>query len=194
MSAVLISKFLRSYTHTHTYSHPIVDSYLKTLLFQAATRKTGPCLFWKTSTQVSWRSSASIRLGMARRGLQTDSRKSTDAWKTLPSVSSLCRHYFIEISFRTLEFQQLGATPFTVMGWSEGGRTAIHVAGQGGKNLVPRMILVSTGSRINKLGAMAFAGLNPSSFSDLGRTVARNLSIFLRNFFYIWLSRSRNFP
>ncbi|PAV74727.1 hypothetical protein WR25_15340 [Diploscapter pachys] len=42
---------------------------------------------------------------------------------------------------------QLGATPFTVMGWSEGGRTAIHVAGQGGKNLVPRMILVSTGSR-----------------------------------------------
>ncbi|PAV59449.1 hypothetical protein WR25_13555 [Diploscapter pachys] len=56
-------------------------------------------------------------------------------------------------------FCQLGAAPFTVMGWSEGGRTAIHVAGQGGKNLVPRMVLVSTGSRINKLGAMAFAGM-----------------------------------
>ena len=63
--------------------------------------------------------------------------------------------------FSNIELQQLEATPFTVMGWSEGGRTAIHVAGQGGKNLVPRMILVSTGSRINKLGAMAFAGLNP---------------------------------
>ncbi|KHJ97134.1 hypothetical protein OESDEN_02897 [Oesophagostomum dentatum] len=33
--------------------------------------------------------------------------------------------------------EQLELTPFTVMGWSEGSRTAIHVAGQGGSEKVP---------------------------------------------------------
>ncbi|CAD6192523.1 unnamed protein product [Caenorhabditis auriculariae] len=54
---------------------------------------------------------------------------------------------------KTLQFE-----PFTIVGWSEGARTAIHVAGQG-KQAVNRMVLVAGGSKVNKLGAMAFQGM-----------------------------------
>ncbi|KAL6734565.1 hypothetical protein Aduo_005092 [Ancylostoma duodenale] len=55
--------------------------------------------------------------------------------------------------------EELELTPFTVMGWSEGSRTAIHVAAQGGKDTVNKMILLAAGSKVNKLGAMAFSGM-----------------------------------
>jgi len=57
--------------------------------------------------------------------------------------------------------QHLNLTPFTVIGWSEGGRTAIHVTGQG-KALVKHMVLVSTSSRIDMRGAGAFKGMRNS--------------------------------
>ncbi|KAK6037844.1 hypothetical protein COOONC_20850 [Cooperia oncophora] len=38
--------------------------------------------------------------------------------------------------------ENLQLTPFTVIGWSEGGRTAIHVAAQGGPKKVCLQILV----------------------------------------------------
>lgn len=49
-------------------------------------------------------------------------------------------------------------TPFIVLGWSEGGRTAVHVAGQG-KRLVTHMILLATSTKIDFRGDMAFKGL-----------------------------------
>ncbi|KAK5984253.1 AB hydrolase-1 domain-containing protein [Trichostrongylus colubriformis] len=55
--------------------------------------------------------------------------------------------------------EQLELTPFTVMGWSEGGRTAMHVAAQGGPKTVGKMILLASGSKVSKLGAAAFYGM-----------------------------------
>ncbi|CAG9537675.1 unnamed protein product [Cercopithifilaria johnstoni] len=54
--------------------------------------------------------------------------------------------------------QQLNLTPFIVLGWSEGSRTAIHVAGQG-KQLVKGAILLATGTRIDQRGARVFRGM-----------------------------------
>lgn len=45
------------------------------------------------------------------------------------------------------------------MGWSEGARTAVHVAAKG-KDKVNRMILLAGGTKVNHLGAMAFKGMN----------------------------------
>ncbi|KJH44070.1 hypothetical protein DICVIV_09910 [Dictyocaulus viviparus] len=55
--------------------------------------------------------------------------------------------------------KKLGLLPFTVIGWSEGARTAIHVAGQGGEANVNKMILMAAASKVTKLGALAFFGL-----------------------------------
>uniref|UniRef100_A0A0K0DPH7 AB hydrolase-1 domain-containing protein n=1 Tax=Angiostrongylus cantonensis TaxID=6313 RepID=A0A0K0DPH7_ANGCA len=54
--------------------------------------------------------------------------------------------------------EKLGLTPFTVVGWSEGARTAIHVAGQGGETKVNKLILLAAASKVTKLGALAFFG------------------------------------
>ncbi|WKX93020.1 hypothetical protein Q1695_010777 [Nippostrongylus brasiliensis] len=53
----------------------------------------------------------------------------------------------------------LQLVPFTVIGWSEGSRTAIHVAAQGGSSTVNKMVLCAAGSKVSKLGAMAFFGM-----------------------------------
>ncbi|XGW11004.1 hypothetical protein V3C99_012477, partial [Haemonchus contortus] len=55
--------------------------------------------------------------------------------------------------------ENLELTPFTVIGWSEGGRTAVHVAGQGGPEKVNKMVLLASASRVTKLGAAAFFGM-----------------------------------
>lgn len=54
--------------------------------------------------------------------------------------------------------QQLNMTPFCVLGWSEGARTAIHVAGQG-KDVVNSMVLLSAGTRVDLRGAGIFRGM-----------------------------------
>uniref|UniRef100_A0A915M646 AB hydrolase-1 domain-containing protein n=1 Tax=Meloidogyne javanica TaxID=6303 RepID=A0A915M646_MELJA len=53
--------------------------------------------------------------------------------------------------------ETLELTPFAVLGWSEGGRTAIHVGGQG-KTLVSHIILLSTSTQVDFRGDMAFKG------------------------------------
>uniref|UniRef100_A0A0R3RFV0 AB hydrolase-1 domain-containing protein n=1 Tax=Elaeophora elaphi TaxID=1147741 RepID=A0A0R3RFV0_9BILA len=57
-----------------------------------------------------------------------------------------------------LTFQQLNLTPFVVLGWSEGSRTAIHVAGQG-KQLVKGAVLLAAATRIDQRGARIFRGM-----------------------------------
>ncbi|KAF7640200.1 TPR_REGION domain-containing protein [Meloidogyne graminicola] len=52
----------------------------------------------------------------------------------------------------------LNLTPFAVLGWSEGGRTAIHVGGQG-KFLVSHVLLLSTSTQVDSRGDMAFKGM-----------------------------------
>uniref|UniRef100_A0A7E4ZRC7 AB hydrolase-1 domain-containing protein n=1 Tax=Panagrellus redivivus TaxID=6233 RepID=A0A7E4ZRC7_PANRE len=54
--------------------------------------------------------------------------------------------------------KQLKLTPFVVVGWSEGGRTAVHVGGIG-KTLVSHMILLATSTRVDFRGDMAFKGM-----------------------------------
>nr|AAK26377.1 putative alpha/beta hydrolase [Heterodera glycines] len=54
--------------------------------------------------------------------------------------------------------ETLKLTPFVVLGWSEGGRTSIHVAGQG-KGLVSHMVLLSSGSQVDMRGDLAFKGM-----------------------------------
>uniref|UniRef100_A0A183CJP3 AB hydrolase-1 domain-containing protein n=1 Tax=Globodera pallida TaxID=36090 RepID=A0A183CJP3_GLOPA len=54
--------------------------------------------------------------------------------------------------------EALNLTPFVVLGWSEGGRTSIHVAGQG-KTLVSHMVLLSSGTQVDMRGDMAFKGM-----------------------------------
>lgn len=54
--------------------------------------------------------------------------------------------------------QFLHMTPFSVLGWSEGARTAVHVAGQG-KQMVRSMVLLAAGTRIDNRGAGIFRGL-----------------------------------
>ncbi|GMT22198.1 hypothetical protein PFISCL1PPCAC_13495, partial [Pristionchus fissidentatus] len=54
--------------------------------------------------------------------------------------------------------QGLELTPFTVCGWSEGSRTAVHVAGRG-PALVKKMILMASGTRITAQGVEVFKGL-----------------------------------
>lgn len=58
---------------------------------------------------------------------------------------------------KLMELLQL--TPFTVIGWSEGARTAIHVAAQGGSSKVNKMVVLAGASKLSKLGAMAFQGM-----------------------------------
>lgn len=58
--------------------------------------------------------------------------------------------------------ETLQLTPFTVIGWSEGGRTAIHVGGHG-KNLVTHIILLSTSTQVDFRGDMAFKGMRNTS-------------------------------
>uniref|UniRef100_A0A914R596 AB hydrolase-1 domain-containing protein n=1 Tax=Parascaris equorum TaxID=6256 RepID=A0A914R596_PAREQ len=59
--------------------------------------------------------------------------------------------------------EHLHMVPFSVVGWSEGSRTAIHVASQG-KQYVKSMILLSAGSRVDYRGAGIFRG-NVSLFN-----------------------------
>ncbi|CAB3404788.1 unnamed protein product [Caenorhabditis bovis] len=59
--------------------------------------------------------------------------------------------------------EALKLEPFTVMGWSEGARTAVHVAAKGGKDRVNRLILLASGTRVNKLGALAFKGMRETN-------------------------------
>ncbi|KAK0394413.1 hypothetical protein QR680_000720 [Steinernema hermaphroditum] len=54
--------------------------------------------------------------------------------------------------------EQLQMTPFGVVGWSEGGRTAIHVADQG-KQKVNCMILLATSTKVDYRGSLAFKGM-----------------------------------
>uniref|UniRef100_A0A0N5B032 AB hydrolase-1 domain-containing protein n=1 Tax=Syphacia muris TaxID=451379 RepID=A0A0N5B032_9BILA len=54
--------------------------------------------------------------------------------------------------------EYLHLTPFSVLGWSEGARTAVHVAGQG-KQMVQSMILLAAGTRIDNRGAGIFRGM-----------------------------------
>jgi valacyclovir hydrolase len=52
----------------------------------------------------------------------------------------------------------LNQTPFVCLGWSEGGRTAVHVAANG-KALVTHLILLATSTRVDWRGDMAFKGM-----------------------------------
>lgn len=63
----------------------------------------------------------------------------------------------IKIKYFTV-FQHLNLTPFLVLGWSEGSRTAVHVAGQG-KQLVNSAILLAAATRIDQRGARIFHGV-----------------------------------
>ncbi|CAI4232215.1 unnamed protein product [Auanema sp. JU1783] len=54
--------------------------------------------------------------------------------------------------------EKLEIEKYTVMGWSEGARTSIHVAARG-KGRVQRLILLAPGSKVSKLGSMAFSGM-----------------------------------
>uniref|UniRef100_A0A8R1DP52 AB hydrolase-1 domain-containing protein n=1 Tax=Caenorhabditis japonica TaxID=281687 RepID=A0A8R1DP52_CAEJA len=56
----------------------------------------------------------------------------------------------------------LNLEPFTVMGWSEGARTAVHVAAKG-KEKVTKLIVLAGGTKVNKLGAMAFKGMRETN-------------------------------
>ncbi|KAI6193127.1 putative alpha/beta hydrolase [Aphelenchoides besseyi] len=49
----------------------------------------------------------------------------------------------------------LNLTPFSVLGWSEGGRTSVHVANQG-KSLVKRAVLIALTTRIEERIDQAF--------------------------------------
>uniref|UniRef100_A0AC34RE29 AB hydrolase-1 domain-containing protein n=1 Tax=Panagrolaimus sp. JU765 TaxID=591449 RepID=A0AC34RE29_9BILA len=65
--------------------------------------------------------------------------------------------------------KKLGLVPFVVVGWSEGGRTAIHVAGNG-KNVVTHAILMATTTRIDNKTATYFRGLrNTDQWLDAAR-------------------------
>uniref|UniRef100_A0A0K0FG27 Valacyclovir hydrolase (inferred by orthology to a human protein) n=1 Tax=Strongyloides venezuelensis TaxID=75913 RepID=A0A0K0FG27_STRVS len=48
--------------------------------------------------------------------------------------------------------------PFNAIGWSEGARTAIHVAGQG-KDLVEHIVLIAASTKVDQRGAMVFKGM-----------------------------------
>ncbi|VDM95224.1 unnamed protein product [Thelazia callipaeda] len=63
-----------------------------------------------------------------------------------------------DASFCLKLMKHLNLTPFSVLGWSEGARTAIHVAGQG-KNLVNSMVLLAAGTRIDLRGCRVFRGM-----------------------------------
>ncbi|VDN27876.1 unnamed protein product [Gongylonema pulchrum] len=63
-----------------------------------------------------------------------------------------------DASFCIKLMEHLNLTPFVVLGWSEGARTAVHVAGQG-KQLVNGMILLSAGTRVDFRGAGIFRGM-----------------------------------
>jgi len=54
--------------------------------------------------------------------------------------------------------EKLNLTPFSVLGWSEGGRTAIHLAHQAPK-LCTNVVLLSTSTKIDFRGDMAFKGM-----------------------------------
>ncbi|KAI6185085.1 putative alpha/beta hydrolase [Aphelenchoides bicaudatus] len=54
--------------------------------------------------------------------------------------------------------QKLQLTPFAVLGWSEGGRTAIHLAQQAPK-LCTQVVLLSTSTKVDFRGDMAFKGM-----------------------------------
>lgn len=54
--------------------------------------------------------------------------------------------------------QSLQLTPFTVMGWSEGSRTAVHVAGKGEAAKVNRMILLAACTRMSLVATNAVRG------------------------------------
>ncbi|CAI5441928.1 unnamed protein product [Caenorhabditis angaria] len=58
--------------------------------------------------------------------------------------------------------QALNLVPFTIMGWSEGARTSVHVAAKG-KEKVNRMILLAGATKVNKLGALAFKGMRETN-------------------------------
>jgi pimeloyl-ACP methyl ester carboxylesterase len=53
--------------------------------------------------------------------------------------------------------ENLKLTPFAVLGWSEGGRTAIHLAHQAPK-LCSHVVLLSTSTKVDFRGDMAFKG------------------------------------
>ncbi|CAJ0963376.1 unnamed protein product, partial [Mesorhabditis belari] len=53
---------------------------------------------------------------------------------------------------------KLDLNPFTIVGWSEGARTAVHVAASG-KQKVNRMILLAAGTKVDQRGAWAFRGM-----------------------------------
>uniref|UniRef100_A0A914V1W8 AB hydrolase-1 domain-containing protein n=1 Tax=Plectus sambesii TaxID=2011161 RepID=A0A914V1W8_9BILA len=54
--------------------------------------------------------------------------------------------------------QKLGLTPFTVVGWSEGGRTAVHVANQG-RDAVKKMVMFGASTRCDARGARVFQSM-----------------------------------
>ncbi|KAI6238452.1 putative alpha/beta hydrolase [Aphelenchoides fujianensis] len=55
--------------------------------------------------------------------------------------------------------KHLGLTPFSVLGWSEGGRASVHVAHQGGPQLVKRAVLIAATTRIDERTDRAFLNL-----------------------------------
>uniref|UniRef100_A0AC35TLD9 AB hydrolase-1 domain-containing protein n=1 Tax=Rhabditophanes sp. KR3021 TaxID=114890 RepID=A0AC35TLD9_9BILA len=54
--------------------------------------------------------------------------------------------------------KQIKKTPFTVVGWSEGSRTAIHVGGQGNE-LVEKMVLIAGSTKVDQRGVVIFRGM-----------------------------------
>ncbi|KAI6171630.1 putative alpha/beta hydrolase [Aphelenchoides besseyi] len=55
--------------------------------------------------------------------------------------------------------QNLQLTPFACMGWSEGGRTAIHLAHLATPKFCSHLILLSTSTKVDFRGDMAFKGM-----------------------------------
>jgi pimeloyl-ACP methyl ester carboxylesterase len=62
-----------------------------------------------------------------------------------------------DAQFGIVLMEKLQLTPFAVLGWSEGGRTAIHLAHQAPK-LCTQVVLLSTSTKIDFRGDMAFKG------------------------------------
>ncbi|VDK57166.1 unnamed protein product [Anisakis simplex] len=87
-----------------------------------------------------------------------------------------------DASFCIKLMQYLKMIPFTVLGWSEGSRTAIHVADQGRfGSLIKSVILLSAASRIDYRGVQVFKGMRNTE-QWLSHTMDSYLEFYSKEF------------